>query len=298
MGKWIQWYLTFKHRRNYLSNIKDPENKGVLAMIDKDGKVEADGFTCGTPTARYRHMGAIVNLPACNSKVLYGCELRSVFYCPEPYKMIGSDLSAIEARLLAHFTSLFDGGEMAKEILEGDIHTKNAELIGKDRNTAKVFFYSVLYGAGASKLSTTLQCSLKEAEKIIKDFYDGNPGLRDLKGHIERFYKKHKYIEGLDGRHLFIRSNHILLNSLIQGGAAIIFKDWGCRIWRDIRKYNLNSNIIIAMHDEYQLRTHKNHVERQLALLPSALKETEEKYKIKVPLATDSSVGMNYSQTH
>lgn len=56
--------------------------------------------------------------------------------------MIGSDLSGVEARLLGHFTSFFDEGEMAKELLAGDIHSKNAALIGKDRNTAKTFFYA------------------------------------------------------------------------------------------------------------------------------------------------------------
>lgn len=68
--------------------------------------------------------------------------MRQVYCCHLPYLMIGSDLSGVEARLLGHFTSFFDEGEMAKELLAGDIHSKNAALIGKDRNTAKTFFYA------------------------------------------------------------------------------------------------------------------------------------------------------------
>lgn len=68
--------------------------------------------------------------------------MRAVYRCNDPYLMVGSDLSGVEARLLGHFTSFFDDFEMARELLDGDIHTKNAKLIGKDRNTAKTFFYA------------------------------------------------------------------------------------------------------------------------------------------------------------
>lgn len=141
LGSWIQKYYTLRHRRNMLENRDDPEGKGLLSLLREDGKIEADAMTCGTPTARYRHFN-IVNIPKCDSKVLYGCEMRQVFYCIPPYLMVGSDLSGIEARLIGHFTSFFDDGEMAKDLLEGDVHSKNAKIIGKDRNTAKTFFYA------------------------------------------------------------------------------------------------------------------------------------------------------------
>ena len=74
--------------------------------------------------------------------MLYGHEMRAVYRCNDPYLMVGSDLSGVEARLLGHFTSYFDQGVMAQELVAGDIHSKNAKLIGKDRNTAKTFFYA------------------------------------------------------------------------------------------------------------------------------------------------------------
>lgn len=70
--------------------------------------------------------------------------MRQVYCCYYPYYMMGSDLKGVEARLLGHLTSIFDNGEMAKELLSGDIHSKNAKLIGKDRSTAKTFFYALL----------------------------------------------------------------------------------------------------------------------------------------------------------
>ena len=142
LGKWIGRYYTLRHRRNFLQNPKDPENKGLLSFIREDGRVEADANTCGTPTARMRHRPPILNVPKPTWSVPYGIELRSVFICKDPYEMWGSDLSGIEARLLGHFTYSFDGGEMARELLAGDIHTKTAVAMGISRNTAKTIRYA------------------------------------------------------------------------------------------------------------------------------------------------------------
>lgn len=298
LGQWIKWYLTLKHRRNFIDSIEDPGDRGLVSLVrERDGRIPADGFTCGTPTARYRHFG-IVNVPKCDGKVLYGCELRSLFHCIDPYRLVGSDLSAIEARLLGHFTSFFDGGEMAKELLEGDIHSKNAVLIGKDRNTAKTFFYALLYGAGVGKMASILECNNRRATIIMEAFFDGNPGLKALREHLKKKYKRDKYIIGIDGRALYIRSAHILLNSLIQGGAAIIFKKWGTLIWREIDALGLDAEIIISYHDEYQIRCNKNDLERLKKVLVYTLEETKIFYNLRVDLATDTAVGFNWADTH
>jgi DNA polymerase I len=142
LGRWISRYYTLRHRRNTLENIKDPESKGLLSYLDEKNTVAADAFTIGTPSFRYRHQNPICNVPKADPKVIYGAEMRTAYCCHPPYYMVGSDLSGVEARLLGHFTSFFDGGEMARELLDGDIHSKNAELIKRDRNTAKTFFYA------------------------------------------------------------------------------------------------------------------------------------------------------------
>lgn len=104
----------------------------------------------------------------------------------------------------------------------------------------------MLYGSGVAKQMAILGCSRKEAEKIIKDFYEGNPGLSKLNDSLKAFYKKHKYIKAINGTRLMIRSEHVLLNSLIQASAAILFKRWGCFIWDAIDELGLDANIIIA----------------------------------------------------
>lgn len=57
--------------------------------------------------------------------------------------MLGADLKAIEARVFGHYTMPYDDGEYARDLLERDVHSKNAELIGTSRQVAKSFLYAL-----------------------------------------------------------------------------------------------------------------------------------------------------------
>lgn len=59
--------------------------------------------------------------------------------------MIGADLAAIEARVTAHWASLYDGGEYWNVIQSvPDIHQYNADLINNTRDVAKSFQYALV----------------------------------------------------------------------------------------------------------------------------------------------------------
>lgn len=59
LGQDIAEYRVIQHRRSLITNDNDPENKGALSKVRDDHRVPAEAFTCGTPTARYRHSGAV-----------------------------------------------------------------------------------------------------------------------------------------------------------------------------------------------------------------------------------------------
>ena len=143
-----------------------------------------------------------------------------------------------------------------------------------------------------------LGCNRKEAEKLISNFYDGNPGLQKLNESLKAFYKKHKYIKAINGTRLMIRSEHVLLNSLIQASAAILFKRWSCMVWDEIDRLYLDAKIIIMYHDELELRVHKDHIEQTKVVLKDTLLKTQEFYKVKVELATDTRIGETWASVH
>lgn len=150
LGTLVAEYNMMSHRRNWLLNQKDSD-KGALGHYSQrnDGRVTPDAFTCGTPTARYRHQGVVCNIPRITRP--YGPEIRSLFCVLAGCFQVGVDLSGIEVRCLAHFLLLGNykkARETADLILSGDFHSVNAKIWKVDRNTAK----SILYALGNQRI--------------------------------------------------------------------------------------------------------------------------------------------------
>lgn len=286
------------HRRIQIENYKDPENKGLLSYLRDDGRVPAAGITCASNTSRTKHR-VIVNIPKPDPKILYGKEMRSLFRCIPPYKMVGCDLAAIENRVLCHFVSQFDGGAYWKHLNSvEDSHQYNADLLGCSRNTAKTFLYAFMFGASSNKLASILGCSLGEAEVKMSAFWESNPGLKKLIESLERDYKKHGFLVGLDGRKLSVRGKHKLLNTLIQSSAAIVFKRWGLLANERVQSLGLDAVQIIAMHDEYQFRTLDVDVDATYKVLLESARDAGIYYNLKVPVEAECKSGQNWAETH
>ena len=284
---------------SFLVNEKDC-SKGAIGEVRSDGRLPADGITCGTPTARYRHSGKVVNLPRVTSA--YGTELRELFKVPEGMVMVGSDLKGIEARLMGHYSAMFDGGALINVLLQEDIHTYNARTLGISRNDAKIFLYSLSYGAGPEKLSKLLKIPVSKARKLVKEYWRINSGLdkvRELL--IQSFRRNQGFIYGLDGRKVFIRSDHKLLNSLIQSSAAIIFKRWMVLMYE--RYATVSGTVIkqlIAYHDELEFEMEDTAIYRTVVEdnLVARAKKAGEFYDIKIAIECDVKFGGNYAEVH
>lgn len=145
LGKQIARRGILRHRRNTIQNYEDSDNMGILSKIRSDGRVPAEAITCGTPTGRSTHTGAVCNVPKAKPKIVYGKEMRSIFCVKDPYVMLGADLKQIEALVTAHYASLFDNGAYIRILSEVEsIHDYNATLIERDRDTAKSFQYALV----------------------------------------------------------------------------------------------------------------------------------------------------------
>jgi DNA polymerase I-like protein with 3'-5' exonuclease and polymerase domains len=297
-GKLLARRAILCHRRRFIENFKDPENKGLLAYIRPDGRVAARGNLCGTPTARTTHSAPVCNVPKAKDKIVYGKELRSLFCVEDGYVMLGADLDQIEARITAHYASIFDQGEYAEYVLDGDIHQRNADLIGRDRDTAKSFQYALFYGARDAKIATICQCSVSKGGKLIQQFWEGNKGVKELVDYIEKYFDEYGFIKALDGRKLLIRAKYKLLNSLIQTGAALIFKKWGILANKRLREAGLYCRQILAFHDEYSYRCLPEHANQAAEIISQAALDAGIFFNIKVPITTNVKMGRNWSEIH
>jgi DNA polymerase I-like protein with 3'-5' exonuclease and polymerase domains len=220
--KGVSTWLSYRNRRNV---ILSDNGTGLLAnsRLSRDGRLSASADTIGTNTGRFAHR-VVANIPRVTS--LYGSEMRSLFTVDDDCLMVGWDASGLEARIEAHYTYPYDQGAYARELLEGDVHTKNAEAFKCDRNTAKTVKYAVTYGAQAAKLASTLDVSEAEGQRIFDSFWEGNPALAKLKSALLSHWKGNdrQFIKGLDGRKVMTRTEHSVLNSLFQSGGIICMK--------------------------------------------------------------------------
>lgn len=83
-----------------------------------------------------------------------------------------------------------------------------------------------MYGAQPKKIGKMLGISESEGKVLYNNYWDAVPALKELKEKLEDSWKKNgkKYIVGLDGRKLFTRSQHSLINVLFQSGGAVTAK--------------------------------------------------------------------------
>ena len=192
---------------------------GWLKCVKEDGRIHGSVNSCGAVTGRATHAAPnVAQVPSIGSP--YGKECRSLFTVPEGWYQAGVDASGLELRCLAHFMYPYDNGAYAHEILNGDIHTANQLAAGlPERNQAKTFIYAFLYGAGDAKIGKIVHGDAKDGKRLKREFLSKTPAIADLKaaitnalvaeefrGRVTRW--KRRYLKGLDGRPLHVRSIH------------------------------------------------------------------------------------------
>jgi DNA polymerase I-like protein with 3'-5' exonuclease and polymerase domains len=265
--------------------------------VRPDGRLEAQAIPLGTNTGRYAHR-QIVNVPAVGT--LYGEEIRSLLIASEGYVISGTDASGLEARVAGHYTYPYDGGAFARELMEGDIHSKNAAVFsaaaGKEisRRAAKTIYYAILYGAKARKVATQVGVSVEVGAAMLEAFWQANPAMAALVADTVTHAERYGWVPGLDGRKIMIRSPHSALNAMFQSAGAIIMKN--C-----FNKVLLGSDLwhcVCTMHDEAQVEVPPdaaNYLKQQWVF---AGEWVTDKFHLNVPIEFDTKVGLNYAQTH
>ena len=273
--------------------------KGLISNVrSSDHRIEAQANSCGCNTTRMQHR-IVVNIPKAEEKVYYGKQMRSLFICPPDRVILGIDASALEARVEASYLFPFDP-DAAREILEGDIHEKNSRLFGVSRSLAKSGKYALTYGCSPTKLAAILKRPAHEANKLYDAYWEGNPGLKQLKEKVEEAYKKHGYLLAIDGRPLSIRYKHALINTLFQSAGSIIMKKalilfseiLGLYYDKDVYKFIGN------FHDEIQLEVHPSIAVELGNLGVNFIRDAAKEFNMKVPFTGEFKIGKNWSETH
>jgi len=262
--------------------------------VSKNQRIHGKVITNGAVTGRMTHHSPnMAQVPSVGSE--YGGECRELFTVPDGYKLVGIDASSLELRMLAHYMKDKD---YAKEVVEGDIHTKNQNAAGlQTRAQAKTFIYALLYGAGPAKIGKIVGGSAKDGQKLIDTFLRNTPALQALRNKIEKLSVQGS-LPGLDGRKLQIRSAHAALNTLLQSAGAIVMKQALVLFDEQIRKKNLDAKFCANVHDEWQLEVLEKDAQTVGELGVDSIRKAGVVLGMRCQLDGEYKIGNNWKETH
>ncbi len=221
--------------------------------------------------------------------------LRRCWVASPGNSLVIGDASGLEARVMGHYAALFDGGALAKLLLEGDVHTMNQDLIEAllgwrpERVDVKRVFYGILYGAQDAKVGAILGKGPTVGQRVRDAILAGLPGLGKLIKAVQADAMSRGRLRTLDGRGLWVRSKHAALNTLVQGGGAILMK-------QAIVDCPPAAQYMVAfVHDELVLDVPASLAEECAVQLKAAIVGAGVKYKLRVPLDAKVVIGEDWS---
>ena len=261
--KHINLFTQFKTAKVFSVNYVGEQQTYDITVKDAHSYV-AEGIVTHN-TNRYKHI-TVANIPRASS--IFGKEMRSLFGCGENAYQLGFDFASLEARIQGHYIMPYEGGkELADTLLAekpNDVHSVTAKQLGISRNDAKSVNYAILYGASPNKLAKMLNLNRKESVDMYNKYWDSKPSMKQLKDKVESFWNNSNrvYVPSIDGRKIFIRSQHSLLNALFQSAGVICAKYVTVFMYEEFEKLGYCIDVfkgkpdvasMIEYHDEIQL---------------------------------------------
>ncbi len=265
-----------------------------LEFVSDERRVHGKVITNGAVTGRMTHHSPnMAQVPSSSSP--WGHECRDCWTVDDGNVLVGADAASLELRMLAHYMK---DESYAKEIVEGDVHTKNQLAAGLEtRAQAKTFIYALLYGAGPAKIGKIVGGSAKDGQELISNFLRNTPALKSLREKVERLSEQGT-LPGLDGRKLQVRSAHAALNTLLQSAGAIVMKQGLVILNSKIQQQKLNANFVANVHDEWQIECSQEDADAVGKLAVSSIKEAGEVLGLRCPLDGEYKKGTTWAQTH
>jgi len=239
-----------------------------------------------------------------------GRQIRKVFVPQDGYVFLDADYSQIELRVLAHMSEDATLIEAYRE--NADIHRTTAALVFHtpyeevtelQRRNAKAVNFGIVYGISGFGLSRDLNISKKQAEKYIEDYFETYPDVKRFMDELVEQGKQKGYVTSLFGRIRpipeFASKNfmqrqfgeRIAMNSPIQGTAADIIKIAMIRVHKKLKEGNYKSRLILQIHDELLIETHKDEIDEVKQILET---EMVHACDLAVPLIAEVKQGINW----
>ena len=286
--------------------------EGLLKVIGADGRIHSIFNQTEARTGRLSSLEPnLQNIPI---RTELGSQLRDFFIAKPGCILLDADYSQIELRILAHIT----GDEHMQTAFRSgaDIHRSTAakiynipeeQVTPRLRSSAKAINFGIMYGKGAYSLSQDIGVSVKEADAFLQNYLNTFPKVDEYmtgciaeakeKGYCSTLFGRRRYLPELQSSNFQVRSSgeRMARNTPIQGTAADVIKLAMVRVWRRLRAEQMESRLILTVHDELI-------VEAPLAEADKAARILSEEMTgcvhYAVPMTADVNRGKTWLEAH
>jgi DNA polymerase I len=284
-----------------------------LLISKRTGRVHTSFNQAVTSTGRLSSTSPnLQNIPIRTPR---GREIRKAFIPKnDDFVILSADYSQIELRIMAAFAK---DESMIEAFNQGrDIHATTAakvfnvsldEVTSEMRRKAKTVNFGIIYGVSAFGLAEQIGVSRTEAKELIDSYWREFPSIKKYMNDAVINARDNQYVETIMGRRRYLRdinsqnmvergfAERNAVNAPIQGSAADMIKVAMIKINDFIKENNLQSRMILTVHDELVFDAHKSEVE--------LLKEKVHELMITaidfpVKMDTGIGVGANWLEAH
>ena len=279
----------------------------------KTGRIHTSFNQAVTSTGRLSSTNPnLQNIPIREER---GREIRKAFIPRDEHHLLfAADYSQIELRLMAHMSG--DKGMIEAFINNEDIHSATAakifsssidEITREMRAKAKTANFGIIYGISAFGLSQRLNIPREEAKQLINGYFRSYPAVKQYmekcimeageKGYVETIMGRKRYLPDINSRNSLVRGNaeRNAINAPIQGSAADIIKLAMIEINRQFEKKNLQTSMVLQVHDELVFDVYKPEMETVKEVVTGAMQSV---VTLSVPLTVDWGTGSNWLEAH
>jgi len=243
-----------------------------------------------------------------------GRRVREAFVARPGCRIVSSDYSQIELRLMAHISE--DPG-MLRAFADGvDIHRATAsEVFGtplvdvsaEQRRYAKTINFGLIYGMGAFGLAASLGLEQKAAKDYIDRYFTRFAGVRDYMERTKAFARANGYVQTLFGRRIYLPeinggngprkagAERQAINAPMQGTAADLIKLAMAAVQKGLDEQSRATQIVMQVHDELVFEVPEGELDWIKAEVPRLMAGVAQ---LRVPLLAEVGVGSNWDEAH
>ena len=296
-----------------LAKLKSTYTDKLPVMINPvTGRIHTSYHQAGTATGRLSSSDPnLQNIPI---RTAEGRRVRQAFIAKPGCVLVAADYSQVELRIMAHLSedpsllAAFNAGQDIHRATAAEVFAVEPEAVTTEqRRSAKAINFGLIYGMSAFGLARQLGINRKQAAEYIELYFARYPGVQNYMNNIRYTAAENGFVETFFGRRLYLpeinsrngmrrqAAERTAINAPMQGTAADIIKRAMISVDDWLQSSELQSRMIMQVHDELVLEVPESELE---VVKQGLIERMESAAELLVPLVVDVGVGDNWDEAH